>query len=75
MESGLQVEMDDDVIRELSEGQDMVLDVSEVERNVPQPKREWEMAVDAPDTSEGGDRTSAHSAFRTSTGYELRLRF
>ena len=75
LESGLQVEMDDDVIRELSEGQDMVLDVSEVERNVPQPKREWEMAVDAPDTTESGDRTSAHSAFRTSTGYELRLRF
>ncbi|KAI0018177.1 CP2 transcription factor-domain-containing protein [Xylariomycetidae sp. FL0641] len=72
LESGLQIEMDDDVIRELSEGQDMLLEVAEVERNVPQPKREWEMmAVDAPD----GDRDSAHSAFRTTTGYELRFTF
>lgn len=73
LESGLEVEMDDDVIRELSEGQDMALEITEVERNVPQLKREWEMAVDM--TEAEGDRESAHSAFRTATGYELRLRF
>ncbi|KAI1280192.1 CP2 transcription factor-domain-containing protein [Xylaria sp. FL0933] len=69
---GLEVQMDDDVIRELSEGQDMVLEVAEVDLNVPQPKTEWElMAVDAAE----GDRNSAHSAYRTTTGYELRFAF
>ncbi|KAK7739080.1 hypothetical protein SLS62_011325 [Diatrype stigma] len=72
LDSGLEVEMDDDVIRELSEGQNMALEISEVERNIPQLKREWEMAVD--DIPEA-DRESTHSAFRTATGYELRLRF
>ncbi|KAI1636069.1 CP2 transcription factor-domain-containing protein [Biscogniauxia mediterranea] len=72
LDSGLEVQMDDDVIRQLSEGQDMLLEVAEVERNVPQPKREWDlMAVDAAD----GDRHSAHSAFRSTTGYELRFTF
>ncbi|KAI1505152.1 CP2 transcription factor-domain-containing protein [Biscogniauxia marginata] len=70
--SGLEVQMDDDVILQLSEGQDMLLEVVEVERNIPQPKREWDlMAVDAPDA----DRHSAHSAFRSTTGYELRFIF
>ncbi|KAI1350411.1 CP2 transcription factor-domain-containing protein [Xylaria sp. FL0043] len=69
---GLEIQMDDDVIRELSEGQDMVLEVAEVDLNVPQPKTEWElMAVDATE----GDRNSAHSAYRTTTGYELRFAF
>ncbi|OTB00603.1 hypothetical protein M426DRAFT_75682 [Hypoxylon sp. CI-4A] len=72
LESGLEVEVDDDVIKVLSEGQDMTLEVAEVDRSVPQPKREWErMAVDVPD----GDGQSTHSAFRTTTGYELRLTF
>lgn len=70
--SGLEVEVDDDVIQAVSEGQDMTLEIAEVDRSVPQLKREWElMAADAP----GGDRESAHSAFRTTTGYELRLTF
>ncbi|KAI0102563.1 CP2 transcription factor-domain-containing protein [Nemania sp. FL0031] len=73
LESGLEIEMDDDVIRELSEGQDMILEVAEVDFNVPQPKTEWGemMAVDVPE----GDGNSAHSAYRTTTGYELRLTF
>ena len=65
------VEVDDDVIREMPEGQDMTLDVAEVETSVPQPKREWEMAVDSADE---GEASSAHSVLRTS-GYELRLTF
>ncbi|KAI0426452.1 CP2 transcription factor-domain-containing protein [Xylaria sp. FL1042] len=69
---GLEVQMDDDVIRELSEGQDMALEVAEVDLSVPQPKTEWElMAVDVAE----GDRNSAHSAYRTTTGYELRFAF
>ncbi|KAI0009653.1 CP2 transcription factor-domain-containing protein [Xylariaceae sp. FL0662B] len=72
LESGLEVEVDDDVVHALAEGQDMILEVAEVDRSVPQPKREWEtMALDAPQ----GDRNSAISAFRTTTGYELRLTF
>ncbi|KAI8631828.1 CP2 transcription factor-domain-containing protein [Xylariaceae sp. FL1651] len=72
LDSGLEVEIDDDVIRELSEGQVMDLEVAEVELNVPQPKREWElMAVDIPES----DRNSTHSVFRTTTGHELRFTF
>ncbi|KAK9788024.1 putative Grh/CP2 DB domain-containing protein [Seiridium cardinale] len=71
LESGLDVEMDDDVIEALSEGQDMLLDVAEVETTVPQLKREWEMAVDEPE----GETASIHSVLRAATGYELRLTF
>ncbi|KAI1174488.1 CP2 transcription factor-domain-containing protein [Nemania sp. FL0916] len=69
--NGLEVEMDDDVIRELSEGQDMILDVEEADLNMPQTKSDWEMAVDLTD----GDGNSPHSAYRTTTGYELRFSF
>ncbi|KAI1855101.1 hypothetical protein JX265_012289 [Neoarthrinium moseri] len=72
LESGLDVEMDDDVIQALSEGQDMVLEIAEVETQVPQPRREWEMALDGPEQEE---TASAHSVLRTTTGYELRLTF
>ncbi|KAF2968918.1 hypothetical protein GQX73_g4704 [Xylaria multiplex] len=69
---GLEVEMDDDVIRQLPEGQDMVLEIAEADLSVPQAKTEWElMAVDVTE----GDRNSAHSAYRTTTGYELRFAF
>jgi hypothetical protein len=72
LESGLEIEMDDDVISALSEGQDMVLEVAEVEISVPQAKREWElMAVDVPE----GDRNSVHSVYHTTTGHELRFTF
>jgi hypothetical protein len=66
------VEVDDDVIREMPEGQDMTLDVAGVETSVPQSKREWEMAVDSADE---GEASSAHSVLRTTSGYELRLTF
>ncbi|KAI1088873.1 CP2 transcription factor-domain-containing protein [Rostrohypoxylon terebratum] len=72
LESGLEVEVDNDVIQALSEGQDMTLEIAEVDRSVPQPKQEWEiMAVDRSE----GDRNSQHSVFRTTMGYELRLTF
>ncbi|KAI0179766.1 CP2 transcription factor-domain-containing protein [Hypoxylon sp. FL1284] len=72
LESGLETEVDDDVIQTIPEGKDMTLEIAEVERSVPQAKREWDtMAVDATD----GDKGSTHSAFRTTTGYELRLTF
>ncbi|RDW77277.1 hypothetical protein BP6252_05330 [Coleophoma cylindrospora] len=66
----LEVEMDDDVIRELAEGQDLVMEIAEVYQS-PQPvKREWEMAVDAVDS----DTTATQSVVQT-RGYELRFMF
>ncbi|KAL1891176.1 hypothetical protein Sste5346_007809 [Sporothrix stenoceras] len=67
---GLEVELDDDAVAELPEGQDMVLDVTEHPVSTLQEndahaqavKKEWEMAVD-------GDGAG------TRTGYELRLSF
>ncbi|TPX18143.1 uncharacterized protein E0L32_002652 [Thyridium curvatum] len=67
LQRGLEVEMDDDVIAELAEGQDMVLEVNEVGSS-SQAKREWEMSLDVP-----GDGSSARTA--TQGGYELRLTF
>ncbi|KAK7428725.1 hypothetical protein QQZ08_004821 [Neonectria magnoliae] len=48
--NGLEVEIDDDVVRELKEGQDMTLQFQELEL-ASGMKREWEMAVDSNDGS------------------------
>ena len=73
LDRGLQVEMDDDVIRELAEGQDLIMEIAEV-HNAPssQPKREWEMAVDV---SVDSDNTSETQNVVQTEGYELRLIF
>ncbi|KAF4980942.1 hypothetical protein FZEAL_3162 [Fusarium zealandicum] len=65
---GLEVEMDDDVVRELKEGQDMTLEIEEV---VGQPavKREWEMAIDSTEDS------PASTDNKTTSGFILRLTF
>lgn len=68
LQSGLEVEVDDDVIRELSEGKDMALEV--VEQKQP-TKREWEMSLDdAP-----GEEEDPPVQALQQTGYELRLVF
>lgn len=64
---GVEVEIDDEVVRELPEGKDMTLDIVEI--NSPM-KREWEMAVDAPGETKMGSPTTA-----TQRGYELRFTF
>lgn len=64
---GLEVEIDDEVIQELPEGQDMTLEINEL--NSPL-KREWEMAVDAPGETEMVSPTTT-----TERGFELRLSF
>lgn len=61
---GLEVEMDDDVIRELDEGQDILLDIVEVNGGASPATGEWEMAVDSPGESE-----------TSQPGYQLRLTF
>ena len=73
LERGLQVEMDDDVIRELAEGQDLIMEIAEVQNSPPlQSKREWEMSVDVAVDSDiaSGTQNVIHTE-----GYELRLMF
>lgn len=73
IERGLQVEMDDDVIRELAEGQDIIMEIIEVQNSVgSQLKREWEMSVDVVVDSDNpsGSQNVVHTE-----GYELRLMF
>ncbi|KAF7943224.1 hypothetical protein EAE96_011159 [Botrytis aclada] len=67
LENGLQVEMDDDVIRELSEGQDFILEVQNCQAPV---KREWEMELTVDSDSAGATQSVVHSE-----GYELKLFF
>jgi hypothetical protein len=64
---GLEVEVDDDVVRELPEGQDMVLEINEVASLL---KREWEMSIDAP-----GEPEMVSPTTTTQRAYELRLAF
>ncbi|RNJ55311.1 hypothetical protein D7B24_008741 [Verticillium nonalfalfae] len=70
LQQGLEVEIDDDVIQELKEGQDMTLEVVEIGPEAAvQVKREWEMAVDQ------NDNDTAASSTPPQGGYELRLSF
>ncbi|KAK4042962.1 CP2 transcription factor-domain-containing protein [Parachaetomium inaequale] len=84
---GLEVEVDDEVVRELPEGLDMTLEVVEVGRGGGSPpgagagggvgvKREWEMAVD--DAPGEADLPSPLSSGAVAVGVgavELRLRY
>jgi hypothetical protein len=69
LERGLEVEMDDDVIRELKEGQDMALEVSVVGEQASPLKREWEMSLDVSEVDSEGTQSTNQA------GYELRLTF
>jgi hypothetical protein len=67
IQNGLEVEMDDDVIQELKEGQDMTLEIQEV-TGQSAIKREWEMAVDpVENVTEPTDKSQS--------GFVLRLTF
>lgn len=68
--NGLEVEMDDDVVMELKEGQDMSLRIEELGGNSPPQKREWEMAVDPTD-----EVREASTSDKPLDGYILRLTF
>jgi hypothetical protein len=69
LQRGLEVEVDDDVIREMAEGQDIVMEISNV--NASQVKREWDMAISvAVDGETGSTRNVVHTE-----GYELKLIF
>ncbi|KAL7790317.1 CP2 transcription factor domain-containing protein [Trichoderma ceciliae] len=62
--TGIEVEMDDDVVQELKEGQDMQLEIDDVVEQ-PNTKREWEISID-----DGPEASSSMS-----TGLALRLIF
>jgi hypothetical protein len=64
---GLEVEVDDDVIREMAEGQDIILEIAQVSAPI---KREWEMS----DIAVDGDPVPSQSVVESS-GFELRLTF
>ncbi|TWU78142.1 hypothetical protein ED733_007470 [Metarhizium rileyi] len=68
IQEGLEIEMDDDVIRELKEGQDMRLEIEEVIEQQTQTKREWEMSIDEIGTD--GDDVAPPAK-----GFVLRLTF
>ncbi|PNY26787.1 Grainyhead-like protein 2 [Tolypocladium capitatum] len=68
IQGGLEVEMDDDVVRELKEGQDMRLDIEEIATQSPPAKREWEMSMD-------GIEDEATAKPDVTTGLILRVMF
>ncbi|KAH0599228.1 hypothetical protein MHUMG1_03345 [Metarhizium humberi] len=68
IQGGLEVEMDDDVIRELREGQDMRLEIEEVIEQSTRTKREWEMLLD--ETGADSDDVAP-----LAKGFVLRLTF
>jgi hypothetical protein len=69
LDNGLEVLVDEDVIRELKEGQDMILEIQDCTEPPIPAKREWEMTVDG--TGEGAPKGSTPPA----SGFVLRLRF
>ena len=74
LDRGLQVEIDDDVIRELSEGQDLIMEVTEVQSSASQLKREWDMAV-TDDVVVDSDNVGGSQHVIQTNGIELRLFF
>ncbi|TAQ83173.1 hypothetical protein B7494_g8503 [Chlorociboria aeruginascens] len=71
LKQGVEVEMDDEVIRELAEGQDIVMEISEVNNSTLNVKHDWDMSVDAAvDSDAGATQHVVHIH-----GYELRLMF
>lgn len=72
LQNGLEVEVDDDVIRELSEGQDMTLDIVELSTPKTPVKREWEMSLD---DAPGEEDDEVPAPTLQQNRYELRLTF
>lgn len=70
---GLEIEVDDDVIQELSEGQDIVMEIGHTQSPAT-VKGEWEMS----DVNDASDESIGDAAARNvvlADGYELRLFF
>ncbi|KAG6004015.1 hypothetical protein E4U21_001520 [Claviceps maximensis] len=69
-QEGPAVEMDDDFVREIKEGQDMRMEIEEVTEQPLQIKYEWEMSVDNDDTGKNSDEGAP-----LTRGFVLRLTF
>lgn len=69
--TGLEILVDDDVVRELPEGQDMFVEVSEIKTESLPRKREWDSGPN--DTQVDGDILP--SSNMSSSRLELKLRF
>lgn len=72
LSQGLEVEMDDDVIAELSEGQDLIMEIVEVKNSTEPMKREWEMSLDI--VVDSDPSTNTQNVDQTEA-YEIRLMF
>ncbi|RDL31917.1 Uncharacterized protein BP5553_09319 [Venustampulla echinocandica] len=72
LDRGLEVEIDDDVIGELSEGQDLIMEITEVKNPTEPVKREWEISLDV--TVDSDHSTSTENVIQTEA-YEIRLMF
>ncbi|KAI5466456.1 CP2 transcription factor-domain-containing protein [Mariannaea sp. PMI_226] len=68
-QNGLEVEFDDDVVQELKEGQEITLEIEEIEQSSG-VKQDWEMAVDSGDGS-----PSTEASDKVAGGFILRLTF
>jgi hypothetical protein len=71
LDRGLEVELDDDVIRELSEGQDLIMEIAQVKNQSP-VKREWDISMDIVVDS---DNVAGSQNVVQTEGYEIRLMF
>nr|POF15260.1 isoform 2 of grainyhead-like protein 2 like [Quercus suber] len=71
--SGLHILFDDDCIRQLPEGQDMTVEITETRAHSTTPKagKEWDIAFT--DSNPDGDLSLSDNV--SSTGYELKLLF
>ena len=72
---GMEVEVDDDFVGQLSEGQDMIMEITKIIPPKPAVKREWEMAVDGEDDAPADTEDSAGQAASQQNGLEVRLFF
>lgn len=70
-QKGLQILVDDDAVREISEQQDMTAEFHEITTSQPPMKREWDAGPT--DIQVDGDISVIENV--NSTGYELRLLF
>ncbi|CAM1503789.1 Fc.00g013800.m01.CDS01 [Cosmosporella sp. VM-42] len=70
LHDAMEVEMDDDVVQELREGQPMSLQIEQVGEQPPPGKREWEMVVDPTD-----EAANSSPSDKATGGFNLRLTF
>lgn len=71
---GIEVEMDDDVVREMAEGQDIIMEMTKVAAPKIPVTREWEMVVDSDEQADAANEAATQNVAQQD-GYEIRLIF